>query len=153
MATWVLFGMLVFLVFGVPLIDKLYRMRVRGKANQTPEMAWIDKSRAQPKRGSSPKRTRHVQGEKLRRSGMTRLANLCLVIQRSPAAANMLTKYSADTGQVDHQALANVHARATLTEAMRAKVLTQDQARRFAINIARLQELLRGDSVDHLQMQ
>jgi hypothetical protein len=36
---------------------------------------------------------------------------------------------------------------------MRAKVLTQDQARRLAINIALLQELQRRDSLDHLQMQ
>ena len=39
MARWVLFGTLVFLVFGVPLIDELYRDAIRGKANQTPEMA------------------------------------------------------------------------------------------------------------------
>ena len=39
MARGVLFGTLVFLVFGVPLIDDLYRLRVRSKANQTPEMA------------------------------------------------------------------------------------------------------------------
>jgi hypothetical protein len=42
------------------------------------------------------------------------------------------------------QAIAYVYARDTLTEAMQAKVLTQDGARRIAINIVRLPELLRN---------
>ena len=40
------------------------------------------------------------------------------------------------------QALAYVYSRATETDAMQAKVLTDDEARRVAANIARLPQLL-----------
>jgi hypothetical protein len=46
-------------------------------------------------------------------------------------------------------ALAYVYASATVAEAMQAKTLTQDEARRVAAAIARLPELLRRDHADN----
>jgi hypothetical protein len=47
------------------------------------------------------------------------------------------------------QALAYVYSRDNEAEARQAKVLTRDEARRIALNIARLPELLVGSQKQH----
>jgi hypothetical protein len=46
------------------------------------------------------------------------------------------------------QAIAYIYSRANATEALQAKMLTEDEARRVSVNIARLPELLGSRQID-----